>query len=221
MASMILMKHRDQLPEDVIKRIERVQANVDAETSLIGELLELSRIRSEQPRRRFVDTGKLIADLAATFDYELKARGIEFYLSGDMPTLYIDRSRLRQALQNLIDNAIKYMDKPHGGRIEVSCHRKNSYYRFAVADNGPGIEPNQQKKIFCVFRRAESAVMAKVSGKGVGLAVVKTVAAKYNGRAYVKSQPGRGSTFHLDLSVAATQPPQENATEDRERDLPT
>jgi signal transduction histidine kinase len=214
MATLAMMKWRDELPEEVLARLQRIQANVDAETSLIGELLELSRIRSCPQKRELVDMGRLVAALAETFDYELKSRRIQFYVADELPTLYVERSRIRQVFQNLIDNAVKYMHRPEGGWIRIGCRRRDGLHEFSVADNGPGIPPEQQQRIFCVFRRATTAAAAGVQGKGVGLALVKTVLANYDGRAWVQSVPGQGATFFVALDARNTAPPQDEPDDD-------
>ena len=204
MVSMILMKWRDSLPDDVITRLDRIQANVKMETELISDLLDLSRAWAESRDCQAVDIGQMIDELAETFDYELRQRQVEVVVSGEMPTLYVERNRIRQVFQNLIDNAIKYMDKPSGGRIEISACQEEGWHKFTVKDNGPGIPGNQLQKVFYVFRRAESPATASVKGRGVGLALVKAMVAKYKGRAYVTSQLGQGAAFHVDLPVEAT-----------------
>ena len=208
MATMIVLKWRDELPEDALARLQRIQANVDAQTSLIAELLELSRVRTRPQKRELVDMGALIGELAGAFDYELKHRGIELEVGGPMPRLYVEPSRLRRVFQNLIDNAIKYMHREEGGWIRVSYRRAGRMHEFRVADNGPGIPPEQQEKVFCVFRRAANAP-AGVQGKGVGLALVKSVVSNYDGRAWVESEVGQGSAFHVALGVDNTAPPDE------------
>jgi len=207
MATMIMMKWSDELPEEVVARLQRIQANIDVETSLIGELLELSRIRTRPQRRQVVDVGRLVAELARTFEYELKSRRIELTADDEMPRLYVEESRIRQVLQNLIDNAIKYMHRDEGGAIHVGYRRDGRLHVLSVADNGPGIPADQQERIFCIFRRAESAAAGNVAGKGVGLALVRSVVANYHGRAWVESAGGRGATFHVALDAENTAKP--------------
>jgi len=206
MATLITMKWREDLPEDVIARLGRIQANVDAETSLIAELLELSRIRTRPQKRRVVKMGELLARLGETFDYELKSRHVELTVADGMPELFVERSRIRQLFQNLIDNAIKYMHRDEGGQVRIAYRRERRMHVFRVADNGPGIPPDQHERIFCVFRRAANAA-AEVQGKGVGLALVRGVVSNYDGRAWVESEPGRGATFYVALDIENTTPP--------------
>ncbi len=206
MATMVMMKWKDELPEEVTARLGRIQANVDAETSLIGELLELSRIKSRPQKREIVDAERLLGDLAETFEYELKEKGITLDVDENMPRIYVEKNRIRQVFQNLIDNAIKYMDKSSDARIHVGYESDNGMHRFFVSDNGPGIPPQQHKKIFYVFRRVEST-QAAAKGKGVGLALVKSVVSNYGGRAYVESEEGEGSTFYIELDAQCTSCP--------------
>jgi len=207
MASLLLLKWRAVLPEEVVSRLERIAANVDHEAALIAELLELSRIQTRPQRRCVVDMGELIADVAATFDHELRDGGIELTIERPMPALHVEPSRMRQVFQNLIDNAVKYMDRPEGGRIRVSCRHADGAHDFAVSDNGPGIPPDQLEKVFYIFRRGTGPQAARVAGKGVGLALVRTVAARYEGRAWADSAPGQGATFHVTLADRCTRPP--------------
>jgi len=119
MTSILLMNPRDELPDDAVARLQRIQANVEVETSLIAELLELSRIRTRPQRRDVVDMRELIGGVVETLDFELKQRGIAVDVTSHMPYLYVEKARMRQVFQNLIDNAIKYMHRDSGGRIVI------------------------------------------------------------------------------------------------------
>ena len=207
MAAMIALKWRGALPEDVVARLGRIQVNVDAQSELINELLELSRVRTRPERRERVDFRQLLEGVKDSFEYELKTRRIALTIGPDMPALHVERSRLRRVFQNLIDNAIKYMGDRADGRIDVTYRRVNGTHQFSVADNGPGIDPSDWERIFYVFRRSSSAANAAIPGKGVGLAFVRSVVGNYEGRAWVASRPGEGATFHVALSERCTIPP--------------
>ncbi|HUU21352.1 MAG TPA: HAMP domain-containing sensor histidine kinase [Phycisphaerae bacterium] len=210
MATMISVRHRQQLPEEVIARLQRIQANVDAGTDLLTELLELSRVKTRPQRRSMVHFRELLEDLRGTFEYELKAKGIELSIHEPMPTLWAERNRMRQVFQNLIDNAIKYMVIQADARIEVRYRPVGDMHEFHVTDNGPGVAPEDQERIFHVFRRAAGASQAGVPGKGVGLALVRSIAQNYDGRAWVQSQLGHGSDFCFALNARRTAPGGEN-----------
>ena len=202
MATMISMKHRDQLPEEALARLQRIQANVDVETDLLNELLEISRIKSRPQKRELVDFHEMLSDLGGAFEYELKQRGVSYHVVGPMPQLFVEKIRMRGVFQNLVDNAIKYMTDRRDAKIEIAYRLQDGQHCFYVADNGPGISETDQQKIFCVFRRASTS--AGTQGKGVGLAWSKTVVSNYDGNLTVKSTPGEGSVFVVTLSERLT-----------------
>jgi signal transduction histidine kinase len=204
MATMLLAKHRDQFDADVVHRLERIQKNVQVETDLIGELLELSRIKTRRQVMERVDVAALVADIGGVFEQDLQSRGIGLVVDGPLPALLAERARVRQVFQNLIDNAIKYMgERPdHPREIHVGCAAGGdaSEASFYVRDTGVGIEPEDVDKVFHVFRRGRNAAASNVPGKGVGLASVKAIVEMYNGSIWVESTPGQGSTFRFTVN---------------------
>lgn len=207
MATMLMTNHHKKLPPEMVSRLERIQANVDIQSSLIADLLELSRIRAGSQHRQVVDMSEIITKLGRAFEFELSSRNITFVIKDAMPTLYVRESHIRQVFQNLIDNAIKYMNRPAGGRIEVGYELTGDMHQFSIRDNGPGIPPDEHSNVFTVFRRASSAEATKAEGKGVGLATVKAIASNYDGRVWVESDVGAGAAFFVAISVKATQIP--------------
>lgn len=200
MAAMLLMKHREKLDQDIIHRIERIQKNVQMETDLIGELLELSRIKSRRQKMETVDVAAMIHDLAGIFENDLKSRGIELVVDTPLPRLDCERARLRQVFQNLIDNAIKYMGDGPRREIHVGCQVRPEEAEFYVRDTGIGIEKEDLSRVFVVFRRGKNTAMQNVAGKGVGLASVKSIIETYNGTIWVESELGQGSTFRFTIN---------------------
>lgn len=200
MATMIMVKHGEDLPEEALARLQRIQSNVEVQTSMLSDLLDLSRIQSRPEARCQTDIGKLLTSLASSFEYELTNHAIQLDIAPSMPTLWVEPNRIREVFQNLLDNAIKYMNRSEGGRIEVGYRLDGSEHIFRVSDNGPGIPEEQRERVFGVFRRG-SAGATGPAGRGVGLAVVRNIAAKYGGRAWVESEPGKGATFLFTLST--------------------
>jgi signal transduction histidine kinase len=199
MAALIAAKWSGELPAEVLTRLQRIQANVQSETELLGELLELSRIKSRPQKRHWVDLKALLRQVRESFEFELKQKNVALNIGPDLPTLYVERSRLREVFQNLIDNAIKYMGARSDGRIDVGYRRLGEVHRFSVTDNGPGIAPAEQQRIFRIFSRVSTATSCGVPGKGIGLAVVKSIVSNYDGRVWVESHPPGGSVFHVEL----------------------
>lgn len=203
LTTMLIMKSGAELPDPVLSRLERIRANAESETEMINELLELSRIRSCPQRRAPVDMGKLIEQIRSSLEYDLKAKFIELEVTEGLPTLMVERNRIRQVFMNLVDNAVKYLPDRPGGKIAVGYELRGSEHVFRITDNGPGIDPEDQRKIFTVFRRAGNH--AGVPGKGVGLTTVRTIVQSHDGRIWVQSELGKGSTFFVALPVAATE----------------
>ncbi len=202
MAAMLLVKYRERFDDDIIHRLERIQKNVEVETDLISELLELSRIKTRRQRIEDVDVQGLVHDLGGVFEEDLRSRGITLVNDAGpegLPPLSCERARVRQVFQNLIDNAIKYMGDGATREIHVGGRLINEQAEFYVRDTGIGIEPEDLNKVFFVFRRGKNSAACNVAGKGVGLASVKTIVEMYGGRIEVESQLGKGSTFRFSI----------------------
>jgi len=191
MASMLLLKNRERFDEDIIHRLERIQKNVQVETDLISELLELSRIKTRRQKIETVEIDAMVRELGEVFENDLKSRDISLIIDQRLPVL---------SCENLIDNAIKYMGSGPVREIHVGCHVKGSEAEFYVRDTGIGIEPEDIEKVFFVFRRGKTQAVQNVSGKGVGLASVKSIIETYSGTIWVESQPGQGSTFKFTVN---------------------
>jgi signal transduction histidine kinase len=199
MAGMLLLKNRAQLSDEIIHRLERIQKNVEVETDLIAELLELSRIKTRRQKMEPVDLSEMVRDVAGIFEEELKEKEIRLCIEDSLPVVSCERARLRQVFQNLIDNAIKYMGTGAVREIRIGCQLKGGEAEFHVSDTGIGIEKDDVAKVFYVFRRGRNSAEMKVAGKGVGLASVKSIIETYSGRIWVESEVGRGSAFRFTI----------------------
>jgi signal transduction histidine kinase len=199
MTAMLLGKSREKLDEEVVRRLERIQKNVEVETDLIGQLLELSRIKTVRQKMERVDVDALAHDVADVFESDFKGRGIMFQIDGHLPPMVCERARLRQVLQNLIDNAIKYMGDGPKKEINVGCRVDAEAAEFYVRDTGMGIEPEDLSSVFLLFRRGRGAATQKIGGKGVGLASVKSIIETYGGKIWASSEIGKGTTFHFTI----------------------
>jgi signal transduction histidine kinase len=199
MATVLLMKHREAFDEDVINRLERIQKNVQVETDLIAELLELSRIKTRRHKMEPVEVGAMVHELAEVLGDDLRSRRIALLFDAPLPVLTCERARLQQVFQNLIDNAIKYMGDGPVREIHVGCQVRESEVEFYVTDTGIGIDPEDIDKVFYIFRRGKNAAH-NIAGKGVGLASVKSIIETYSGTIWVESALGKGSTFRFTIN---------------------
>jgi signal transduction histidine kinase len=128
--------------------------------------------------------------------------GIELRLTAppDLPPIAADADKLRQVLVNLVENAIKY--SPDGGRVEVALTALPGLLRFAVQDEGLGIPPAEQARIFEKFYRLDPHLTRGVGGTGLGLYICREIVRRMGGRIGVESRPGEGSTFSFELPLA-------------------
>lgn len=192
------------MPVDLTPRLRRMLDNVDLAadelTSLIEDLLEMARLQSGRVElwRTSVDLGDVIVRAARAVEPLMQVRGQrwEFSPPADPMIASVDAERLGRVLRNLLDNAQK-----HGrerGTISVALHRDVNEVCISVTDDGPGIAPDEQERIFERFYRVRASGSA---GSGLGLAIAQGLVELHGGRLRVASSPGRGSTFRVTLPV--------------------
>lgn len=166
---------------------------------LINDLLELSRIGRLRLKKTEFSLADLIQETITGLQPQIEARNIQVTVSQDLPLVYGEKKRLTQVMENLLSNAIKYIGKENPcPRIEVGAQEQDNQMVIFVRDNGVGIEKTYFEKIFDVFQRLPSAKKIE-QGTGVGLAIVKRVIEYHEGKVWVESEPGKGTTFFFTL----------------------
>jgi PAS domain S-box-containing protein len=197
-----LIERAGEVNEQQAEFIRRVKSSVASTTDLIGDLLNLGRV--EVGTLDDVDSVQL-QDLVTEVIEALMARvedkrqTLRMAAKGKIPAVRGSRTQLKQAIDNLIGNAIKFT--PEGGEIRVMLRREDMQVILHVADNGPGIPPEEQARVFEKFYRA-SNTQERVAGTGLGLAIVKRVIDNHRGRIWVDSKVAEGSIFTVVLPVA-------------------
>jgi signal transduction histidine kinase len=188
--------------------INRIRASVKNITSLVDDLLDLSRIESGFDMRREVIHLENILNFALdTLEGQFKVNDLSVQLDIDeeLPEVRGNPVRLRQLMDNLLSNAAKY--SPVGSTIGISLHSEDNQIILRVADEGVGIPQSERERIFEKFYRA-SNVPEEVGGSGLGLAIVKSIVDLHQGRIWVESTKGKGSTFFVVLpAYNPDQPP--------------
>lgn len=129
---------------------------------------------------------------------------ISVRIENALPTIKCDRTRMQQVFQNLVDNAVKFMDKPRGD-IRVGAHPARSGLHFYVADNGPGIGEERHNGLFRIFPTRQPS--GDIECTGIGLAVVKRIVEGDGGRVWFDTRVGQGTTFHVSFRLDAGRPP--------------
>jgi PAS domain S-box-containing protein len=186
--------------EDTVREsMAVIEEESDRLTELIDNLLDASRLQTGQMKLDKMDVrvDKMVARMMSKFRTQTDKHTFELDFEDNFPHVQGDEERLTQVLSNLISNAIKY--SPDGGNIAVSGRFDDDHVYIAVTDQGIGIPAGEQDRIFDRFYRVESALSRRTQGAGLGLYLVKSVIEAHNGRIWVSSNPGKGSTFVFTL----------------------
>jgi signal transduction histidine kinase len=181
-------------PELRAESLEIVAAEADRLERLVGEVLDLAKLEGHRfaLSQEEVDMQRLCDRAYATFTEEARRRAIDFrHEASAQPVILADGDRVLQIITNLLANAFRWT--PDGGRIELDLHAENGAVGVSVEDTGPGIEPEDQERIFRAFWSRDG------SGTGLGLAIARELAEAHGGRIELESTPGRGSRFELVL----------------------
>jgi len=191
LAEMVVEELGQSVSQTVRDNLELMQSRIDRMTSLTDDLLAYSRAGQADGEIVAVDTRKLVEDV---FDLAATTKPIRLEASADLPVLRTRKAPLELVLRNLIGNAIKHHDKPQG-RITVSAVPTTDGYEFAVADDGPGIPPEEQDRVFGMFHMLKSR--EEVEGSGMGLAIIKKTVESVNGRVSLESDGKHGCIFRF------------------------
>ncbi len=164
--------------------------------ALINDLLEYSRLTMQDLRLQKTDSRAALEKTLAILEPQISdaAANVDY---GTLPIVLADDLQLGAVFQNLIGNALKFRQDGVPPRIHVSARREERAWRFAVRDNGIGIDPDYYGKIFTIFERLHHR--DQYPGTGMGLAIVKRIVERHGGRIWVESEPGQGSTFYFTI----------------------
>ena len=182
--------------EAVTNDLERLDHAADKMAMLLNDLLELSRVGRVVNEPEHVDLGELAREAEELVRGQITGSGARVEIKPDLPVVFGDRQRLLEVLQNLIDNALKYVDEQSVPHVEIGCRNSDEEVVVYVKDDGMGIDSGFHEKIFGLFDQLDRTS----EGSGVGLALVKRIVELHGGRIWVESDgPGHGSTFCFTL----------------------
>ena len=175
-------------------------------TQLINNILDFSKIEAGAKKYAFArgELGAVVEEVAKSYEFQIARAGFELEVTveRELPEVWLDRDALSQALLNLIDNAVKYSAERKSIAVRAYHARAEGAVVVEVSDRGIGIPPSEQEKIFEKFYRVGEGAVHDTRGSGLGLALVRHIAAAHRGRVTVESAPGRGSRFRIHVPVA-------------------
>jgi len=188
--------------ERLKKDIQHIQEATNKMHTLLTELLELSRIGRMMNEPENVSFADIVKDALDNVHGQLESHRVTVRTQPNLPIVHGDRQRLIEVLQNLLDNAAKYMGDQTDPHIEVGQEgEEDGKPIFFVKDNGMGIAPEHHERIFGLFNKLN----AQSEGSGIGLTLVKRIIEVHGGRIWVESESGKGSTFYFTLPTKSAQ----------------
>ena len=206
---MSLLRTAKLTPEQHLHALDVIDRNIGAQTQLVEDLLDISRIVSGRLRINVgvVDLESVVNSAIDTVGPAAAAKGIRLHTAIDpaQGRIYGDADRLQQIVWNLLSNAIKFT--PAGGRVDITVRRSGGDVELTVTDTGNGITPEFLPHVFDRFRQGDGTTTRSVGGLGLGLAIVRHLAELHGGTVMAASEgEGRGATFTLRLPASAPAP---------------
>ncbi|HEX2961166.1 MAG TPA: MEDS domain-containing protein [Ignavibacteriales bacterium] len=164
--------------------------------ALVQDLLAYSRLTSAKEPFVPTDMNSVLAEVMLDLQVAITDYNAEIEI-GEMPRITADPTQMRQLFQNLIQNAIKFKSDADPF-IQICCERNDTEWHFSIKDNGIGISPEYNDRVFVIFQRLHEK--EKYPGTGIGLSVCKKIVERHGGRIWIESKEGSGSTFHFTIS---------------------
>jgi len=193
LADWISTDYADKFDEEGKREVELLVGRVARMSDMIDSILRYSEAGCAIKEKEKVNLNVLIEEVMAGI---APPENISVTVENELPVLEGEKTHFMQVFQNLLSNAVKYMDKPRG-QIKVGCTEENGFWKFSVADNGPGIEKEYFEKIFEMFQTL--LPRDGFEATGIGLSIVKKIVETYGGSVWIESEVGRGSVFFFTL----------------------
>jgi PAS domain S-box-containing protein len=194
LAHWISTDYADKFDEQGKEQVKLLVSRAKQMSALIDSVLKYCKLGQEEQEKEQVDLNTVLSDVITAIT---PPENIEITVENKLPVALIcEKTQIMQVFQNLLSNAVKYMDKPRG-QIKIGCVEHNDFWKFSIADNGPGIEQRHFERIFKIFQALSPC--DKAESTGIGLSIVKKITEMNGGKVWVESKPDEGSTFFFTL----------------------
>ena len=194
----VTLEESERLSDKGRDYLERTNSAAERMQRLIEDLLKFSRVATHGRPFEPVDLAALTSEVLGDLEAQVKRTGALVSV-GELPTISADPLQMRQLLQNLISNAIKFHREGASPEVEIEAEVIDRTVQLTVSDNGIGFEPKYGPRIFRVFERLHGR--SEYPGTGIGLALCRKIADRHGGSIFAESEPGVGSTFTVTLPL--------------------
>ncbi len=200
---MVLQEDTGPLNEEQEDALRKGFESNERMIKLVNDMLNVSRIEEGRFEFNFAKTNfkEVYETVTNNLKNKVKEKGIKFNIKKPtkMPSVYVDKERIRLVIQNLLDNAIKYT--PNNGTVTLEIKKLKDKLKIRIKDNGVGIPQKDQQRLFTKFFRAENVKKMQTDGNGLGLFIANNIVKKHNSKIYFKSTEGRGTEFYFYLPL--------------------
>jgi signal transduction histidine kinase len=171
------------------KNTKLLQSRAQRMSRLLYAMIQYSEVSLVGKKQESLDLNSVLSKVISMIN---PAENIEIVIENELPVIFGVRKFMEELFENLINNSVRYMDKPKGV-IKVGCVEEDDFWKFSVSDNGPGIEGKYFDKVFEIFQML--SLRDETESIGIGLSIVKKIVELYDGRIWIESQVGDGTTF--------------------------
>lgn len=186
----------NQNEANIADDINRIKSATDKMTSLLSDLLQLSRVGRIINPPVFVSMNTIINDAVELVSGLLNERNVNVIISKDLPDVYVDKQRIVEVWQNLIENAVKFLGEQQKPEILINYYKEDTKFIFSILDNGVGIDRKYFNTVFGLFNKLDN----KSEGTGIGLALVRRIVEVHGGEIWVESEGlGKGAKFSFSI----------------------
>lgn len=197
-AQLIERRYKDQLDQDADEFIGYIVDGASRMKEMIQGLLDYSRVGTQEHEFKEFKSGNVLNYALSNLRSAISENGAKV-THDELPVIFADEDQIIRVFQNLIGNALKFRREGVKPKIHISARKERNEYIFSVSDNGIGLEEQYSDKIFEVFKRLHA--IGEYQGAGIGLAIVKRIINRHEGRIWVKSELGKSSTFYFTIPI--------------------